>query len=36
MYHAQTDAVVAVRFSFFSVQLISLIALIAIAASHGL
>jgi uncharacterized MAPEG superfamily protein len=34
--HEQTDTFVAIRFSFFSVQLISFLALIAIAASHGL
>ena len=33
--HVQTDAFVAVRFSFFSVQLICFLALIAVAACHG-
>ncbi len=33
--HAQTDAFVAVRFSFFSIQLVSFLALIALAAVHG-
>jgi uncharacterized MAPEG superfamily protein len=34
--HAQTDAFVAVRFSFFSVQIVCFVALIAMAALHGL
>lgn len=33
--HVQTDAFVAVRFSFFAVQLICFLALIGIAATHG-
>jgi uncharacterized MAPEG superfamily protein len=33
--HVQTDSFVAVRFSFFSVQLVCFLALIAIAALHG-
>ncbi len=33
--HAQTNAFVAVRFSFFSVQLLCFLALIAIAVRHG-
>jgi uncharacterized MAPEG superfamily protein len=33
--HVQTDAFVAVRFSFYSVQLICFLALIVIAARHG-
>jgi len=33
--HVQTDAWVAVRFSFFSVQLVCFLALIVIAALHG-
>src|SRR5262245_51816791 len=33
--HRQTDAFVAVRFSFFSVQLVCFLALIVIAARHG-
>src|SRR6185295_17759062 len=33
--HAQTDAFVAVRFSFFSIQLISFLALIVIAVRHA-
>jgi uncharacterized MAPEG superfamily protein len=33
--HVQTDAFVAVRFSFFSVQLVCFLALIVIAARHG-
>jgi hypothetical protein len=33
--HAQTDAFVAVRFSFFCVQLVCFLALIVIAACHG-
>ena len=33
--HEQTDAFVAVRFSFYSVQLVCFIALIALAATHG-
>jgi uncharacterized MAPEG superfamily protein len=33
--HAQTDAFVAVRFSFFSVQIVCFVALIAIAVLHG-
>ena len=33
--HAQTDAFVAVRFSFFCVQLVCFLALIVIAARHG-
>lgn len=36
VFHVQTDAFVAVRFSFFSAQLICFLALIGIAASHGL
>ena len=34
--HAQTDAFVAVRFSFFSIQLVSFLALIVIVARHGM
>jgi hypothetical protein len=34
--HVQTDAFVAVRFSFFCVQLVCFLALIAIAAWYGL
>ena len=33
--HVQTDAFVAVRFSFYSVQLVSFLALIVMAAVHG-
>jgi uncharacterized MAPEG superfamily protein len=33
--HVQTDALVAVRFSFYSVQLVSFLALIVMAVSHG-
>lgn len=33
--HEQTDAFVAVRFSFFSVQLVCFLALIAMAVNHG-
>lgn len=35
LLHRQTDAFVAVRFSFFSVQLASFLALIGMAARHG-
>src|SRR5262245_53801850 len=34
--HVQTDAVVAVRFSFFSVQLVCFLALIVMAVCHGI
>jgi uncharacterized MAPEG superfamily protein len=34
--HAQTDAFVAVRFSFFSIQLVSFLALIVIVARHAI
>jgi hypothetical protein len=34
--HVQTDAFVAVRFSFYSVQLVSFLALIVMAARHGI
>jgi hypothetical protein len=34
--HVQTDAFVAVRFSFFSVQLVSFLALIVIVARHAI